>query len=271
METVVPTPDQPPTRRRFRLGLIWNLTFFILFVLPLAFETVLYALEDHPRSFREANWSSTGLLPAAVESPDARIMVFAARNGTWRSIFATHTWIVVKPKNGPYTRYEVTGFGRPLRTNGSPPDSFWFSNRPEVIADIRGVEAEPLVAKVVVAIESYNYLRNGDYRIWPGPNSNTFVATVMRTVPELQATLPPTAIGKDFRADGSVVGLTASQTGVEIEIFGLLGIKAGWVEGIEFNLFTLVAGLDIRRPAIKLPGIGRIGLGQSSAIISQPH
>ena len=270
MDPVAPSPDQPPARRRrFRLGVIWNLTFLILFVLPLAFETALYALTDHPRSFREANWSSTGLLPPAADSSDARVMVFAARNGTWRSIFATHTWIVVKPKNGPYTRYEVTGFGRPLRTNGSPPDSFWFSNRPEVIADIRGAEAEPLVSRTVAAIASYNYLNNGDYCIWPGPNSNTFVAAIMRAVPELQATLPPTAIGKDFRADGSVFGLTASQTGVEMEIFGLLGFKAGWVEGIEFNLFTLVAGLDIRHPAIKLPGIGRIGFDSPAIATTQ--
>jgi hypothetical protein len=29
-------------------------------------------------------------------------------------------------------------------------------------------------------------------------------------------------------------------------------------EGIEVNLFGLVAGIDFRRPAIKVPGIGRI-------------
>ena len=43
----------------------------------------------------------------------------------------------------------------------------------------------------------------------------------------------------------------------------MLGLKVGWVEGIEFNLFTLVAGLDIRRPAVKLPGIGRIGFDKA--------
>ena len=124
---------------------------------------------------------------------------------------------------------------------------------------LRGKDAEAVVPKIIKAVESYPYRNYGDYRIWPGPNSNTFVATVMRAAPELQGTLPPTAIGKDFRADGSVFGLTPSGTGVEIEIFGLFGIKVGWIEGIEFNLFTLVAGLDIRHPAVKLPGIGRIG------------
>jgi hypothetical protein len=29
-------------------------------------------------------------------------------------------------------------------------------------------------------------------------------------------------------------------------------------EGVELNLFGLVTGVDFRRPALKLPGIGRI-------------
>jgi hypothetical protein len=39
----------------------------------------------------------------------------------------------------------------------------------------------------------------------------------------------------------------------------VLGVKLGWVEGIEVNVLGLVAGLDLRRPAVKLPGFGRIG------------
>ena len=271
METAPPVPATEQPRRRWRLGRIWNLTFLFLFVLPVAWSTARYGLSDHPRSFREANWTSTGLLPPAPSDPDARVLVFAARNGTWRSIFATHSWIVVKPKGGTYTRYEITGFGNPLRINGSAPDSFWFSNRPEIVADIRGKDAEALVPKVVAAVNAYEYRNYGDYRLWPGPNSNTFVATVMRAVPELQATLPPTAIGKDFRVDGSFAGLTPSRTGVEVEVFGLLGLKAGWVEGFEFNLFTLVAGLDIRHPAVKLPGVGRIGFDKPATATASPR
>ncbi|RYI86728.1 MAG: DUF3750 domain-containing protein, partial [Acetobacteraceae bacterium] len=32
------------------------------------------------------------------------------------------------------------------------------------------------------------------------------------------------------------------------------------VEGLEVNFLGAVAGLDLRRPAIKLPGLGRLGL-----------
>jgi hypothetical protein len=34
----------------------------------------------------------------------------------------------------------------------------------------------------------------------------------------------------------------------------------GWVEGIEINLLGLVAGIDVRRPALKIPGWGRVGM-----------
>jgi hypothetical protein len=192
-------------------------------------------------------------------------MVFSARTGRWRSIFAVHSWIVVKPRNGEYTRYEVTGFGEPLRVNRIAPDAYWFSHYPEIVGDIRGDLAEKAIPKIQDAVHQYAYAKHGDYRIWPGPNSNTFVATVLRAVPELAVALPPTAIGKDFRADYSPVGLTPSRTGVEATLFGLLGIKAGWVEGIEINVLTLVAGLDLRHPAIKLPGLGRIGIFDFSA------
>ena len=41
---------------------------------------------------------------------------------------------------------------------------------------------------------------------------------------------------------------------------GYLGLTIGWVEGLEVNFLGAVLGLDIRRPALKLPGIGRLGM-----------
>ncbi len=80
-------------------------------------------------------------------------------------------------------------------------------------------------------------------------------------MPELQATLPPTAIGKDFPYNGDVFGWTASGTGVRVTLGGYLGLALGWVEGIEVNFLGAVFGLDLRRPAVKLPGLGRLGFG----------
>jgi hypothetical protein len=258
-DTAIPTTRK--SRRRRYLRRAW----LLLFVLPIAVSTAIYAASNKPERYYDARWTSTGLLPPAASDTEPRVIVFTARTGSWRSIFAVHSWIVVKPRNGNYTRYEVTGFGEPLRVNRIAPDAYWFSYYPEIVGDIRGDLAEQAIPKIEDAIRQYVYAKRGDYRIWPGPNSNTFVATVLRAVPELEVALPPTAIGKDFRADYSVAGLTPSRTGVEASLFGLLGLKAGWVEGIEVNVLTLVAGLDLRHPAVKLPGLGRIGLFDFSA------
>lgn len=243
-----------------------------LFVLPILARTAFYyTIDGHARSWREADWSSAQLLSPAVADAPARVLVFAGRTGTWKGIFAVHTWIVVKPDNAQtYTRYDLTGFGRPLHVNGWPPDGRWFGNKPQIVADIRGSEAAAAIPKIDAAIAGYSYTRLGDYRIWPGPNSNTFVATVLRAVPELAVALPPEAIGKDYRADGSIVGMTESRTGIEASLWGLLGIKLGWVEGVELNLLGLVAGLDLRHPGVKLPGFGRIGIDTATATAGVP-
>ena len=54
-------------------------------------------------------------------------------------------------------------------------------------------------------------------------------------------------------------GRTPSGTGLRLTLGGYAGVTLGWVEGIEISLMGLVAGLDLRRPALKLPGLGRIG------------
>ena len=70
--------------------------------------------------------------------------------------------------------------------------------------------------------------------------------------------MPSTALGKDYVALDGVVGWTPSHTGVQVSMFGLLGVLAGWDEGVEVNVLGLVTGIDIRDPALKLPGFGRV-------------
>jgi len=78
-------------------------------------------------------------------------------------------------------------------------------------------------------------------------------------VPELRTVLPPTAIGKDFPYDGRWFGVTPSGTGLYASIAGYVGLTIGWVEGFEVNFFGAVLGFDVRRPALKFPGLGRLG------------
>jgi hypothetical protein len=244
-----------------KFGHTIRIALLVVFLAPVALKAALWSFEE-PRHWQTARWSSAGILPEAASDPQARVTVFAARTGGWRSIFAVHTWLVVKPANAEaYTRYEVTGFGgRPLRINGRPPDGYWLGDRPQIVADIRGARAASAIPKIEAAIQAYPYNEYGDYRMWPGPNSNTFVANVLRAAPELEIALPPEAIGKDFRTDGALFGLTESGTGVEVSLYGALGLKVGRIEGVELNVLSLVAGLDAQRPALKIPAFGRIGL-----------
>jgi hypothetical protein len=85
-------------------------------------------------------------------------------------------------------------------------------------------------------------------------------SVVLDAVPELKAVLPPTAIGKDYPYEGDWYGLTPSHTGVYTSLGGYLGLTIGWVEGFEINFFGAVLGFDIRRPALKFPGFGRLGM-----------
>jgi len=250
-------------RRPIRKVLI---TILILFLFPLAVHAALYFTQEHAGSFRDANWSSTGMLPPATTDKDARLLVFTGRTGRWRGIFSVHSWVVLKPENATtWSRYDVVGWGQPVRMNGWVPDSHWFGNTPRVLVDVRGAQAAALIPRVKAAIDDYRYNEFGDYRLWPGPNSNTFVATVLRAVPELAITLPANAVGKDFRSF-PYAGLSDSRTGVEASLWGILGVKAGWVEGLELNFLGLVAGLDLRHPGVKLPGFGRLGLPDGSAL-----
>ena len=117
-----------------------------------------------------------------------------------------------------------------------------------------------MIERIEQAVLTYPY--QDSYRTWPGPNSNTFVAYIARTVPELRLDLPPTAIGKDFLPNGSIIATAPSGTGFQLSLFGLLGVLGAFEEGIELNVLGLSFGLDFNTPAIKLPGLGRIGLPQ---------
>lgn len=238
------------------------LVIVALFLLPLAAHALWWAMRDDVApSWRAADWSSARLLPEPSKAPEAIVAVYAARVGRWRGIFAHHTWVVVKERGArQYTRYDKVGWGSPVRTNGWAPDGRWFGNAPHPVAVITGAEAERLIPKIREAVASYPYQNFGAYNAWPGPNSNTFVAHVLRSVPELEAALPPTALGKNWKPLTDFVGLTPSRTGIQVSLGGYAGLAVGWVEGLEVDFLGLVAGLDIRRPALKLPGWGRIGM-----------
>jgi hypothetical protein len=213
-----------------------------------------------------ARWDSAGLAPDPASHPDPVVQVYAARTWGWRGIFAVHTWIVMKREGAAaYERYDVVRWG--LASDGSSvrrdfrgraPDGYWAGNRPSVLVDHRGPEVNAMIQALDAAIAGYPYAHS--YRTWPGPNSNTFVAHLARAVPALGLDLPPTAVGKDFLTNGGVLASTPSGTGYQLSLLGLIGVSIARSEGFELNLLGLTLGLDPLGLAIKLPGIGRLGL-----------
>ena len=211
--------------------------------------------------WRTASREPVGLAPDPAEVTEAVVQVYAARAWGWRGYFGVHSWVAVKPSGAPlFTVYEVIGWrlrwgGTSLTIHHRAADARWFGRPPELLVDVRGAGVDELIVRLDRAARAYPYAER--YRLWPGPNSNTFTAWLGRAVPELGLDLPPTAIGKDFLEGEWLVASPGG--GVQASFRGYAGILAGPAEGIELNLLGMVFGAHAWPPTIKLPFIGRIG------------
>lgn len=258
-----PRARRSAARRASRLGV----RMFVLFYLaPVIVAACVWLIDSKPMSWRAADWSSAGILPAPTAGDPAEIRVYVARTGSWKGIVSVHSWILLKAAGAErYERYEVVGWGSPVRRDAHAADGRWYSNAPELVGMVSGARAAALIPDVQAAIADYPYATRGSYRIWPGPNSNSFVAHILQAVPALGLALPPTAIGKDFPVNGRIFNLTGEGTGVFISLGGVICVRAGLRDGFELGLFGLVAGIDVLRPALKLPGLGRLGFAPRAA------
>jgi hypothetical protein len=239
-----------------------RLFFLILLLLTFAgpLAVALSGKIDFRADYRTANRDSSHIAPGPNTTPDAVIQVYSARAFNWRGLFAVHTWIAVKPKDAKqYTVYQVVGWRLlrnlpPVVAMQDIPDRNWFDQKPTIILDIRGKEAEAIIPNMAAAVQSYPYPHS--YLTWPGPNSNTFTAYIGRQIPKMQLTLPSNALGKDFLPDSIFVARTPSGTGYQISIYGVLGIALAVREGLEINFLGLVYGFSPVTRTIKLPGFG---------------
>jgi len=74
--------------------------------------------------------------------------------------------------------------------------------------------------KIETVIENYEATA-GHYRTWPGPNSNTFVAAILRAVPSWELPCPRPRLERI--SSPVFLGLTDSRTGVEAGLWDFLG------------------------------------------------
>jgi hypothetical protein len=201
--------------------------------------------------------SSVAPDPATMSEPV--VQIWGARTRGAKGIFGVHSWVAVKPTGAEeYTIYEVVGWR--LRwsdtavviRNRAP--NHWFGAEGELYAEKRGPGVDALIERIDKAAREYPYAKT--YAVWPGPNSNTFTAWIARAVPELEADLPATAIGKDY-IGADMVSTGPSGKGFQFSLRGLFGVTASAVDGLELNILSLNFGVSAS--GIKLPIVGRIG------------
>ena len=97
---------------------------------------------------------------------------------------AVHCWFVVLDDSGRRERWEVwqtpdaggTSIGH-VHRDLKGPDEGVGGGAPRTAAKWEGAEAEKIL-RVLRAVDRYPHCRR--YRYWPGPNSNTFAAWVLR-------------------------------------------------------------------------------------------
>jgi len=232
----------------------------LVIVLPVAIGAIKGYAAGWPANWRTADWSSSGVLPSAAVTPQATVMILAARTGRWKGIFAEHMSIVLKEEGATeWSRYDVVGWGDPVRKNNYPADALWYGNVPRVIYRLEGVKAAMLIPEIERAISNYPFARRGDYTVWPGPNSNSFVSTIVRDVPGFDTELPATAIGKDWLGWVGVAP-APSKTGWTASLAGIFGATIAMEEGLELHILGSTVGIDVNDIAIKLPALGKLSV-----------
>ena len=209
--------------------------------------------------WRAADWSSAKLLPSPAAAPQPIVAIYAARVGRWRGIFAHHSWIVVPAparRGTPVTTRSVgavpcapmAGPGRPLVRQCAAADPRHRRGRCSA-ADRENPGRGRLLSLP----------RMGRLPGLAGSELQHLRGACHAPVPELAAVLPDRDRQGLATHDGSFRTDPEPHRNPALPR-GFAGVAIGWIEGIEVNFLGLIAGLDVRRPAIKLPGWGRIGL-----------
>ena len=182
----------------------------LLILLPCAIGTGLGYAHGWPTSWRKANWSSSGVLPPARASRDATVILLASRTGQWKSIFAEHMSIVVKPGGAEHwVRYDVVGWGNPVRKDAYAADAYWYGNAPRVIYRLDGPEAARLIPRIEASIARYPHGARGTYTV---------------SVAGLFGGTLATEEGVELHLLGSTIGVDFNDLAIKLPALGKLGV-----------------------------------------------
>lgn len=156
------------------------------------------------KDWRTASREPAGIAPDPLLTHEAVLQVYGADAWSWRGWFAIHTWIAAKRTGETsYRVYDVVGWrgyrGQPvMQVARDFPDRYWFGEKPVVLKEHRGAGVDALIDAVDRAARAYPWKTT--YRVFPGPNSNTFTGWIARQVPELELDLPLSAIGSGYQS-----------------------------------------------------------------------
>ena len=242
----------PPCRsHRFRRRTL--IMLIILHVVPRAPPRPRRALRLRRRA-RGPGATPTGRAPACC-----RRRATSSRRASWssparpapgRAIFSVHSWIVLKRAGASdWTRYDVVGWGNPVRINGWPADGRWY--RQHAGRHRRRVRPAGRERSSQGSRQRYD-----DYRFaQPATTRSGRDPTATASPPPCCARCRNSA-SRCRRTRSAAISATASMPAGPTAApassstsQAMPAIKIGWVEGIEINLLGLVAGLDLRHPA----------------------
>jgi len=250
-----------PTRRLRWVRWPAALAGLVLLLLMGPIGVLAFGDIDLRSPWHRTNRDSTGQAPDPAQVQEAVVQVYGARTVRWRGAFGIHPWIAVKRSGADsYTSYQKIGWrayrggNAVVAADTRAPDTRWFGAEPQLLVEHRGAGVDAMIDHIEAAVQAYPW--GTHYRLWPGPNSNTFVAYVARQVPELGLDLPPTAIGKDYLGPTTFIARAPSGSGWQVSLAGLAGITVAREEGLEINLLGLGFGVDVNDARLRLPGLG---------------
>ncbi len=204
--------------------------------------------------------------PSSIPEEEEYVVAVKSRRVGYRRLWwAHHYFIHVKtPESDRWRTFAWRGGGGDgdFRGREPPDDAPWedhFEHRLERVrlhAVYTGERAREIAAQLEKLDRTVRGKR-GRYRVWPGPNSNTYVADMGRSVGGLAFDIDHNASGKDYTRYFQA-GVSTTKIGVAVDTWPL-GVQLGLIEGIELHFFQGTLGVSFFPPALKLPFLQRLG------------
>ena len=175
---------------------------------------------------------------------------------------SVHLYWVVSKGQDSWHRWEVWQWRNAFRQPQTPMQVAYGHVHRNLMAPLQGIGGGPSYAlqtwqgetaeKILAALERHSetYISRDVYWLWPGPNSNTYVARILAYA-GVRVSLPGTAIGKDW--DG-IFKIQLARSPFLLQLYTpILGAKVSLTRDLELNFLGSTLGFDLQRQELKHP------------------